>query len=443
MSKSYYIETYGCQMNVADSELVSGLLSQDGYAETKDINSADIIFVNTCAIREHAEEKVHSRLGFYNQIKHKKPNTIIGVLGCMAQNLKEDILDSKPYVDIILGPDSYRRLPTMIRDRSSEKSHLVDTKLSKFELYDNMFPRRNAGINAWISIMRGCDKFCTFCIVPFTRGRERSRSIEGIISEVNQAVSDGFLEITLLGQNVNSYNNAGRGFHELLDEVAQISGIKRIRYTSPHPQDMNRQVLKVMAKHDTICNYVHLPLQAGNDRVLKRMNRTYTKSEFISLVNQIRELLPNVGFSTDIIVGFPGESEEEFKETLDVMETVHFDSAYTFKYSSRPGTKAAEYADHVTKEEKQDRLERVIKAQKQHTLIQNQKLDGNVEMVLVEKESKRSVEHWAGRTDSNKWVIFEKQDTQIRNLVPVQIKHAKGITLRGDIVSIQKMEAVK
>ena len=443
MNKSYYIETYGCQMNVADSELVSGLLSQDGYDETKDINLADIILVNTCAIREHAEDKVHSRLGFYNQFKQKNPSIIIGVLGCMAQNLKEDILESKPYVDIILGPDSYRRLPTMIRDRSSEKSHLVDTKLSKFELYDNMFPSRNTGINAWISIMRGCDKFCTFCIVPFTRGRERSRSIEGIISEANQAVSDGFLEITLLGQNVNSYNHAGRGFHELLDEVAQIPGIKRIRYTSPHPQDMTRKVLKVMAKHDTICNYVHLPLQAGNDRVLKRMNRTYTKSRFISLVNQIRDLLPNVGLSTDIIVGFPGESEEEFKETLDVMETVRFDSAYTFKYSSRPGTKAAEYADHVTKEEKQDRLERVIKAQKQHTLIQNQKLVGAVEIVLVEKESKRSVEHWAGRTDSNKWVIFEKEDAQIRDLVPVQIKHAKGITLRGDIVSIQQMEAVK
>jgi len=443
MNKSYFIETYGCQMNVADSELVSGLLSQDGYDETKDINRADIILVNTCAIREHAEDKVHSRLGFYNKFKQKNPSTIIGVLGCMAQNLKEDILESKPYVDIILGPDSYRRLPTMIRDRSSEKSHLVDTKLSKFELYDNMFPSRNTGINAWISIMRGCDKFCTFCIVPFTRGRERSRSIEGIISEANQAVSDGFLEITLLGQNVNSYNHAGRGFHELLDEVAQIPGIKRIRYTSPHPQDMTRKVLNVMAKHDTICNYVHLPLQAGNDRVLKRMNRTYTKSRFISLVNQIRDLLPNVGLSTDIIVGFPGESEEEFKETLDVMETVRFDSAYTFKYSSRPGTKAAEYADHVTKEEKQDRLERVIKAQKQHTLIQNQKLVGAVEIVLVEKESKRSVEHWAGRTDSNKWVIFEKEDAQIRDLVPVQIKHAKGITLRGDIVSIQQMEAVK
>ena len=443
MNKSYYIETYGCQMNVADSELVSGLLSQDGYDETKDINRADIILVNTCAIREHAEDKVHSRLGFYNQFKQKNPSTIIGVLGCMAQNLKEDILESKPYVDIILGPDSYRRLPTMIRDRSSEKSHLVDTKLSKFELYDNMFPSRNTGINAWISIMRGCDKFCTFCIVPFTRGRERSRSIEGIISEANQAVSDGFLEITLLGQNVNSYNHAGRGFHELLDEVAQIPGIKRIRYTSPHPQDMTGEVLKVMAKHDTICNYVHLPLQAGNDRILNRMNRTYTKSRFISLVNEIRDLLPNVGLSTDIIVGFPGETEEEFKETLEVMETVRFDSAYTFKYSSRPGTKAAEYADHVTKEEKQDRLERVIKAQKQHTLIQNQKLVGAVEMVLVEKESKRSVEHWAGRTDSNKWVIFEKEDAQIRDLVPVQIKHAKGITLRGDIVSIQKMEAVK
>ena len=443
MNKSYFIETYGCQMNVADSELVSGLLSQDGYDETKDINRADIILVNTCAIREHAEDKVHSRLGFYNQFKQKNPSTIIGVLGCMAQNLKEDILESKPYVDIILGPDSYRRLPTMIRDRSSEKSHLVDTKLSKFELYDNMFPSRNTGINAWISIMRGCDKFCTFCIVPFTRGRERSRSIEGIISEANQAVSDGFLEITLLGQNVNSYNHAGRGFHELLDEVAQIPGIKRIRYTSPHPQDMTGEVLKVMAKHDTICNYVHLPLQAGNDRILNRMNRTYTKSRFISLVNEIRDLLPNVGLSTDIIVGFPGETEEEFKETLEVMETVRFDSAYTFKYSSRPGTKAAEYADHVTKEEKQDRLERVIMTQKQHTLFQNQKLVGAVEMVLVEKESKRSVEHWAGRTDSNKWVIFEKEDAQIRDLVPVQIKHAKGITLRGDIVSIQKMEAVK
>ena len=441
MNKTYFIETYGCQMNVADTEVISGLLNNEGYSQTKDIHSANVIFVNTCAIREHAEDKVHSRLGFYNQIKQKKPDIIIGVLGCMAQNLKEDILESKPFVDIILGPDSYRRLPDMISNRSKEANHLVDTKLSRFEVYDNLFPSRKEGINAWISIMRGCDKFCTFRIVPFTRGRERSRSIDSIISEANQAVTDGFIEITLLGQNVNSYNHEGEGFHVLLDEVAKIKGLKRIRYTSPHPQDMTKEVLNVMAKHKSICNYVHLPLQAGNDRILNRMNRTYTKSEFISLANQIRDSLPNVGLSTDIIVGFPGEDSEEFDDTLDVMEKVHFDSAYTFKYSSRPGTKAAEFEDIISEEEKQSRLERVIDMQKKHTLLQNQKRVGAVEIVLVEKESKRSTNHWAGRTDSNKWVIFEKNNFKIGDLVPIKIIDAKGITLRGETININKMEA--
>ena len=329
----------------------------------------------------------------------------------------------------------------MIRERSGDSSHLVDTKLSRFEVYDDMFPSRNEGINAWISIMRGCDKFCTFCIVPFTRGRERSRSIGRIVNEAKQAVNAGFLEITLLGQNVNSYHHEGQGFHELLDAVAQITGIKRVRYTSPHPQDMTQEVLDAMAKHNTICNHVHLPLQAGNDCVLKRMNRTYTQSEFIALAAQIRETLPSVGISTDIIVGFPGENEAKFLETLDVMEAVQFDSAYTFKYSSRPGTKAAEYEDHVTEEEKQDRLERVIDLQKKHTLCQNQKRIGQIEMVLVEKESKRSAVQWAGRTDSNKWVIFDKENAQIGDLILVKINDAKGITLRGEIVQVQEMEA--
>ncbi|MBT4784241.1 MAG: tRNA (N6-isopentenyl adenosine(37)-C2)-methylthiotransferase MiaB [Candidatus Marinimicrobia bacterium] len=441
MNKSYFIETYGCQMNVADSELISGLLSSEGYNETSDIHAADIIFVNTCAIREHAEDKVHSRLGFYNQLKQKKPETIIGILGCMAQNLKEDILESKPFVDIILGPDSYRKLPEMINNRSNKIDHIVDTKLSRYEVYDNLFPSRNEGINAWISIMRGCDKFCTFCIVPFTRGRERSRSIDSIVSEAVQAVSDGFHEITLLGQNVNSYNHQGQKFHELLDEVAQINGLKRIRYTSPHPQDMTQEVLNVMRKHQKICNYVHLPLQAGNDRILKRMNRTYKKLEFISLVKQIRETLPNVGLSTDIIVGFPGESKIEFNDTLDVMEKVHFDSAYTFKYSSRPGTKASEFEDLVAEDEKQSRLEMVIEMQKKHTLSQNKKRVGSIEMILVEKESKRSTNHWAGRTDSNRWVIFEKNNSQIGDLVSVKITNAKGITLHGENINTKKMEA--
>ena len=441
MSKSYFIETYGCQMNVADSELVSGLLTKAGYSEAKDIYNADAIFVNTCAIREHAEEKIHSRLGYYHQIKKKNPKMIIGLLGCMAQNLKEDILESKPYVDIVLGPDSYRRLPEMIEKRNGNSTHLVDTKLSRFEVYEDMFPSRHLGINAWIPIMRGCDKFCTFCIVPFTRGRERSRSLEGLIDEITQAGFDGFIEITLLGQNVNSYIHEGRGFHELLDAIANVPGVKRIRYTSPHPQDMTKDVLDVMSKHDNICNSVHLPLQAGNDKVLKRMNRTYTKEQFIALVDQIRDRLPRVGISTDIIVGFPGENEFEFQETLEVMNTIKFDSAYTFKYSSRPGTKAAEFEDHVVEPEKQDRLERVIKAQKEHTLQRNKSMVGRVEMVLVEKESKRSANQWAGRTDSNKWVIFNKENCHIRDFTPVKITEAKGISLHGKIVQLQEMEA--
>ena len=440
MSKSYHIETYGCQMNVADSELVSSMLQKAGYKEISDIQKADAIFVITCAIREHAEDKVHSRLGFYNKIKKQKPSTVIGVLGCMAQNLKEDILESKPYVDIVLGPDSYRKLPSMLEQRTKNSSHIVDTKLSRFEVYENLFPSRNDGVNAWVSIMRGCDKFCTFCIVPFTRGRERSRSISSIKDEVSIAIDNGFSEITLLGQNVNSYDYEGNKFHKLLEEIAQIKNVKRIRYTSPHPKDMTMDVLNVMNGYSNICNYVHLPLQAGNNKVLKRMNRTYTREEFVQLSNVIRDKLPGVGISTDIIVGFPGENDLEFQETLDVMKEVMFDSAYTFKYSSRPGTKAAEYKDHVPEDEKQFRLESVMSLQREHTSNRNKKFINNIEMVLVEKESKRSKDQWAGRTDSNKWVIFNKKSEKIGDIVPVIITSAHGITLQGEIQKIQEME---
>ena len=440
MSKSYHIETYGCQMNVADSELVSAMLQKAGYKEISDIQKADAIFVNTCAIREHAEDKVHSRLGFYNKIKEQKPSTVIGVLGCMAQNLKEDILESKPYVDIVLGPDSYRKLPSMLEQRTKNSSHIVDTKLSRFEVYENLFPSRNDGVNAWVSIMRGCDKFCTFCIVPFTRGRERSRSISSIKDEVSIAIDNGFSEITLLGQNVNSYDYEGNKFHKLLEEIAQIKNVKRIRYTSPHPKDMTMDVLNVMNGYSNICNYVHLPLQAGNNKVLKRMNRTYTREEFVQLSNVIRDRLPGVGISTDIIVGFPGENDLEFQETLDVMKEVMFDSAYTFKYSSRPGTKAAEYKDHVPEDEKQFRLESVMSLQRKHTSNRNKEFINNIEMVLVEKESKRSKDQWAGRTDSNKWVIFNKKSEKIGDIVPVIITSAHGITLQGEIQKIQDME---
>ena len=321
----YYIETYGCQMNVSDSELVANLLEKNGYSKTDNMQSADVIFLNTCAIREKAEETVNNRLDSLHFLKRRNPNLLLGVLGCMAKNLKDAILESRPFVDVILGPDSYRKLPEIINDRKREISkHFVDTKLSKFEIYDEMFPSRKEGINAWISIMRGCDKFCTFCIVPFTRGRERSRSIESVVKETTQAVSDGFVEITLLGQNVNSYKTPEGGFADLLGEISKIENLKRIRYTSPHPRDMTDDVLDVMSKNDNICNYIHLPLQSGSSRILKRMNRTYNKKEFLLLCEKIKTYLPNCSLSTDIIVGFPGETDNEFMETLDVVNKVKF-----------------------------------------------------------------------------------------------------------------------
>ena len=438
MGKSYYLDTYGCQMNVADSELIAGMLKKQGYVISKSMDNADAIFVNTCAIRERAEQKVHSRLGLYSQIKQNRPGVIIGVLGCMAQHLKDEILETKPYVDIILGPDSYRKLPVLLDRNTENTNNTVDTKLSRFEVYDNLFPSRQDGINAWVSIMRGCDKFCTFCVVPFTRGRERSRSMASIVNEVKKAIADGYVEITLLGQNVNSYQHDGRKFQHLLQAVAEIPGVQRLRYTSPHPQDMTNELIHVMNDYENICNAVHFPLQAGANRILKRMNRTYTKEHFIQRAQWIREFLPNCGLSTDIIVGFPGEIEAEFQETLKVMSAVKFDSAFTFKYSLRTGTKAAEYSDHLPETEKQKRLEEVIKLQKHHTLLRNKAIIGQVEKVLVEKVSKRSASHWAGRTDSNKWVIFPKQDTQIKDIVPVLITDAKGISLQGQLVNIKE-----
>ena len=435
----YYLETYGCQMNVADSEMIEGILKAKKYSSVDSMDMADIIFVNTCAIREHAEEKVHSRLGVFSRIKHNNPNVIIGVLGCMAQHLKDDILDTKPYVDIILGPDSYRKLPELLERKMEDKENIVDTKLSKYEVYDNFFPSRKEGINAWVSIMRGCDKFCTFCIVPFTRGRERSRSINSIVNEVKKAVDEGFIEITLLGQNVNSYKYKNYSFDYLLKEIANISGVERLRYTSPHPEDMTDEVLHVMAHYDNICNAVHFPLQAGSNRILNRMNRTYSRDHFIERSHRIREILPNCGLSTDIIVGFPGETNSEFEKTLDVMNEVKFDSAFTFKYSPRSGTKAHEYSDQLSEIEKQARLEKVIQLQKKHTFIRNKDMIGNIERVLVEKNSKRSINQWAGRTDSNKWVIFDKENENIKDIVHILITDAKGISLHGHLV--KKKEA--
>ena len=425
-------------MNVSDSELVESILIKKGYKAIIDPDNADVLFVNTCSIREHAEDKVHSLLGRYNVLKSKKPDMIIGVLGCMAQSLKHDILDNKPYVDIVLGPDSYRKLPELLNRHKINKQSLVDTEFSRYEVYDDLFPSRKKGINAWITIMRGCDKFCTFCIVPFTRGRERSRSIDGIVNEIKNAVKDGFTEVTLLGQNVNSYNFDGQKFHVLLENVARVPGLKRLRYTSPHPQDITIELLDIMARYDNICNSIHLPLQSGSDRILKRMNRTYTSGHFINIARKIREILPSAGISTDIIVGFPGESEKDFSATINVMEKINFDSAFTFKYSPRNGTKASGYEDQINEDIKQKRLEQIISLQKSHTILRNQSYLGKIENVLIEKQSKRNIGKWAGRTDSNKWVIFDKDHASIKDIVPVLIMEARGITLHGKIINKAK-----
>jgi len=430
----YYIETYGCQMNVSDSELVAGLLERSGYRRATRVDDAQIILLNTCAIREKAEETVHSRLGRLARLKENDPSVLIAVLGCMAKNLADSLLESRPYVDMVLGPDSYRRLPGLLRQRRSGKNHIVDTRLSRFEVYNDLFPSRQKGVNTWISIMRGCDRFCTFCVVPFTRGRERSRSVESIVAEAEEAVRQGFVEVTLLGQNVNSYQHDDARFPDLLEAVAAVAGVRRIRYTSPHPSDVDGRLLEVMAAHDNICKSVHLPLQAGADRILRRMNRSYTSAEYLQLVERIRAVMPACTISTDIIVGFPGETEAEFQETLRVVERVGFDTAFTFKYSIRPGTKAAEYEDQVPAAVKQERLERLIAVQKAITLERNRDCVGRVMEVLVEKESKKSSFQWAGRTDGNKWVVFDKESARIKDFVCVQVDSTHGVALKGHIV---------
>ena len=442
MNNTYYIETYGCQMNVYDSELIANQLIKTGYSETKSIENADIIFLNTCSIREKAEETVHNRLINLEHLKKKKPDMLIGVVGCMAQNLKNDLLESKPYVDIILGPDSYRKIPEIISSRKNNISHVVDTKLSKFEVYNDMFPSRKNGINAWISIMRGCDKFCTFCIVPFTRGRERSRPVESIKKEVTDAVKNGFLEITLLGQNVNSYSTSEGDFSFLLEELANIKGLKRIRYTSPHPRDIDDKLLNIMSKYNNICNYIHLPLQAGSDRILSRMNRTYSSNEFLLLVEKINNILPNCSLSTDIIVGFPGETENEFEQTLKLIEKIKFNFAYMFKYSSRPGTKASEFTDQISEEIKQKRLEKLIEIQKGITLKNYKNYIGSIQEIIIEKKSKKSKNNWVGRTEGNVWTVIKDNGERIKDIVVVEITDAKGVTLFGKKIDKEKFYEV-
>lgn len=431
-----YIETYGCQMNLADSELVMGILNQNGFDISKDLNSADVVLLNTCSIREHAEERIYGRLGNLKKLKIQKPNMVIGILGCMAERLRKDLIEEKSIVDLVVGPDEYRRLPELI-DISFIGEKGIGVRLSRTETYDDIIPYREDGLMAWISVMRGCDKFCTFCVVPFTRGRERSRSLNSIVEEVKLLSKRGFREVTLLGQNVNSYLDNDYDFADLLVSVAKVDKNLRIRFTTSHPQDISDKLINTIAENENICKYIHLPVQSGSNRILELMNRSYTIEHYLNIIDKIKKIIPDVSLSTDIISGFPTETYEDHLMTLDVIEKVQYDGAYMFKYSPREGTKAYKMIDDVPDEIKTKRLQEIISLQQKISFEINQKMVGREEIVLVEGESKKSSDYFSGRTDGNKVVVFPKSDgISEGDYVKVKIKKATSATLFGDFIDI-------
>jgi tRNA-2-methylthio-N6-dimethylallyladenosine synthase len=426
--QNIYIETYGCQMNLADTEIVQGVLNSTGYKFTNDISQADVVLVNTCAIREHAEERIYGRLGEFRHQKQENPNLIVGVLGCIAERLRKQLIEEEKVVDLIVGPDEYRRVPELIENAFvGEKG--IAVRLSKTETYDDIIPYREEGISAWISVMRGCDKFCTFCVVPFTRGRERSRRLESIVDEVRLLSEKGFKEVNLLGQNVNSYQDNNFDFADLLYAVSKVDKNMRVRFITSHPQDLSDKLIQTIADNENICNYIHLPVQSGSNRILQLMNRTYTVEHFLNLVDKARKRIPGVSFSTDVIAGFPTEADEDQRMTLDLMKEVRFDGAFMFKYSARENTKAWKLGDDVSEDVKSKRLSEIIVLQQKISYEINQTLIGKIFEILIEDFSKKSEDFYMGRTDTNKIVIVPKGDLQIGDYCFVKIERANSATL--------------
>ena len=427
-------------MNVYDSEIVKSVLGKSGYQFTDSEAEADIVLLNTCSVRENANRKVYNRIHNIQQGRNGR-KVMIGVLGCMATNFRKQLLENPNLpIDFIAGPDSYKRLPQLIAEVSANgaESKNFDVTLSEFETYSDVYPTQGSGVNAWIAVMRGCDNFCTFCVVPYTRGRERSRSPENVVDEVKRLAEQGFRQVTLLGQNVNSYNYEGKDFAYLLERVSEVSGIERIRFTSPHPKDFPRNLLRVIAENPKVCKQIHLPLQAGNDRILEMMNRTYTRKEYLELVDEIRSLCPSIVLTTDIIVGFPTETDEEFEDTVAVMEEVQYDSAFIFKYSERPHTVARrKFPDDVPEGVKTERIVRLNEIQKQHSYRKNLAHIGEVHEVLIEEETtKKSAEEFQGRNDGNKIVIVPRGDYRKGQFVNVRITDATPHVLRGEVVEV-------
>lgn len=427
-------------MNLADTEIINGLLSREGYVIASELDRADAIFLNTCAIRDNAEQRIYGRLSNFQHLRKRNPHLVIGILGCMAERLRKNLLDSQEGVDIVCGPDEYRKLPALIDDAFAGERG-IKVQLSRVETYDDITPLRTEGISAWISVMRGCDKFCTFCVVPFTRGRERSRTLANIVHEVETLVARGFREVTLLGQNVNSYRDGNGDFADLLVNVASVDPSLRVRFTTSHPMDMSDKLIEAIAAHQNICSYIHLPFQSGSDRILELMNRNYTRKHFLDLVQKIKSAIQDVSLSTDIITGFPTETEEDHRATIDLMNEVRFDGAFTFKYSPRENTKAWDMGDDISDEVKGRRLEEIIQIQREVSYEINRSCIGRIERVLIEGPSKRSSEEWMGRTDSNKTVIIPKGQYESGDYLDVRIESATSATLFGTVIRSAMIEA--
>ncbi len=433
-----HIETFGCQMNEYDSELVRSLLRKAGFQFTEDRERADVMLMNTCAIRENAHNKVYGHLAELKAVKEQRP-LVVGVLGCMAQNLKEELTDKQPLVDVLVGPDGYRQLPGLLlnalnagEEGLTRRGLAVD--LSEYETYDDILPERDSGINAWIAIMRGCDNFCSFCVVPYTRGRERSRDAEGVLREVEASVQNGHTQITLLGQNVNSYRHGDWDFARLILAVAEVPGVQRVRFTSPHPKDFPSALLDAVAGHPNICKHIHLPLQSGNDRILELMNRTYSRKDYLNLATHIRRRHPEIALTTDIICGFCSETEEDFLDTYHVVQDINYHSAYIFKYSERKNTIAArKFPDDVPEQVKGERVGRLVDLQRPITARVNRDLIGRTLPVMVESDSKRSSDQWMGRTNTNITVIWNKSDApaSVGDIHPITILDASAAVLMG------------
>jgi tRNA-i(6)A37 thiotransferase enzyme miaB len=438
MAKKLKIETYGCQMNVADSEVVAAIMLSDGYQMTDNEKEADTIIINTCSVRDNAEQKVISRLQYFNSLRKNNKDLNIGVIGCMAERMQEELLE-RHNIDFVAGPDSYLDLPNLVGAvEKGEKA--INIKLSKTETYKDVMPARiGKSILGFVSIMRGCNKFCSYCIVPYTRGRERSREVESIINEVKNLQANGYKEVTLLGQNVDSYlYNDGKGnatdFSQLLEKVALAVPDMRIRFTTSYPNDMTDQTLEIIAQYPNICRYIHLPVQSGSNNTLKLMKRKYTREEYLDRIAAIRRILPEASIGTDIFCGFSDESEQDFEDTLSLMREVRFDMAFMFKYSERPGTFAAKHLpDNIPEEVKIHRLNQIIALQNQLSLTSNLNDIGKTFEVLVEGYSKRSRDDFYGRTSQNKVVIFPKNGTKIGDLIDVTIHRATGASLIGEI----------